>query len=135
MNSGSNPALEQVLGGRGVLMKKRLSLVAAALLLRGLAYSQNQVQVQIDANGVVIPAHQVIHIRNAQVVAWGPVTQGGTWFVRFVGRAPCAEGAAFGHDQRLRICTINGSPGTYRYGSGRNANQRQLADPVIIVDQ
>ena len=112
-------------------VKKKLSITSAALLLGGLASGQNPVQAQIDDTGAVIPMHRALHVKTGRVVAWGRVTRGGTWYVRFA-KSPCANGAEFGHDRTL-TCTIKASPGTYHYQSGLAANQ-QMHDPDIIVD-
>lgn len=125
-------------------VKKRLSILAAALLLGGLASSQNQqVAVQIDDTGVVIQAHQKRHVRNGQEVRWGRAAAGGAWFVRFVD-SPCANGVKeFGSgpgDPKSCViavqCAKAGDAGckTYHYASALGRNQ-PTHDPDVIVDE
>ena len=124
-------------------MKKRLTFIGAALLLGGLASSQNtQVPVQVDDNGVVIPAHQQRHAKNGQTVAWSRTTAGGSWFVRFV-ESPCANGVKeFGSAAgQPRTCVISvqcAEPGdrgckSYHYASALGPDQPPH-DPDVIVD-
>jgi len=56
-----------------------LGVGAAAVLMGVLASSQGQqVPVQIDDNGVVIPAHQQRHVKNGQTLRWARRT--GMWY-------------------------------------------------------
>ena len=108
-------------------------------MLAGLASSQNPpVAVQMDDNGVVIPAHQQRHVRNGQVIRWARNTQGAAWYVKFA-RTPCSNGAEFGSD-RTQTCTVsarcarpNDASCTYHYQSSLGPNQPPH-DPDIIVD-
>ena len=125
-------------------MKKKLSIGAAALLLGGLASSQNnqQVPVQIDDTGVVVPAHQQRHVKNGQVLRWSRATGGGAWFVRFVD-SPCANGvkefgSVAGQPRTCVIAVQCAKPGdvgckTYHYASSLGRNQ-PTHDPDVIVD-
>ena len=123
-------------------MKTRLSIAAGVLLLATLASSQNPpVQVQIDDNGVVIPAHQQRHVKNGQVVAWSRMTAGGTWFVRFA-QSPCANGvtvfgSAAGQPRTCTVtarCAVAGKAAcVFHYASATAANQ-PAHDPDIIID-
>jgi hypothetical protein len=125
-----------------VRVKIRLSIAAAALLLASLASSQNApVPVQIDDNGVVIPAHQQRHVKNGQVIAWSRTTAGGPWLVRFT-RSPCANGVTvFGSGAgQPRTCTVTArctaagnANCVYHYSSATGANQ-PAHDPDVIVD-
>ena len=123
-------------------MKKRLGVMAAVLLLGGLASSQNpSVPVQIDDNGAVIPAHQHRHVLNGQSVSWGRTSAGTSWSVQFAA-SPCANGVkAFGSAAgKPRTCVIVvhcAKPGDaaciYSYTSSTGPNQPQY-DPDVIVD-
>jgi hypothetical protein len=122
-------------------VNKRWRIVAAALLLAGLASSQGvRVPVQIDDNGAVIAAHQHRHVRNGNAVAWGRANAGASWFVRFV-QSPCAGGvkefgSAAGQPRTcvIAVCMSNdASCKSYPYNSALGPDQGQH-DPDVIVD-
>jgi hypothetical protein len=131
-----------------VRVKKRWGILAAALLLGGLASSQTnqqvavQIAVQIDDTGVVIQAHQKRHVRNGQELRWGRAATGAAWFVRFA-ESPCANGVKeFGSgagDPKTCViavqCAKAGDAGckTYHYVSSIGRNQ-QSHDPDVLVD-
>lgn len=120
-----------------------LGVGAVAVLMGALASSQGQqVAIQIDDNGVVIPAHQQRHAKNGQTLRWGRQTGGGSWHVVFR-ESPCANGIKeFGTvGGRRQTCVISvqcakaGDAGckTYHYTSALSPNATPH-DPDVIVD-
>jgi hypothetical protein len=120
-----------------------LGVGAVAVLMGALASSQGQqVPIQIDDNGVVIPAHQQRHAKNGQTLRWARQTGAGSWHVVFR-ESPCANGTKeFGTvGGRRQTCTISvqcakaGDPGckTYHYTSALSPNATPH-DPDVIVD-
>ena len=106
-----------------------------------LAFAQNPHQLQIDDTGQVITAHQRHHARRGDKITW--MRQSGsakTWYVRFTGDSPCAEGKILASGRRAS-CTVNvacsaaGDAGckSYHYQSatGRRA---KMFDPEIVID-
>jgi hypothetical protein len=117
----------------------RLRIGASALLLAGLASSQNaRVPVQIDDTGTVIPAHQQRHVKNGQSVVFARTNASGSWFVRFVD-SPCANGlkefgSAKGNTCVITVCASKDSScKSYHYSSALGPNQPPH-DPDVIVD-
>ena len=104
------------------------------------ALAQDPHQLHIDDAGKVLPAHQQHHAKKGDKISW--VRDSGskkTWYVKFTGDSPCAEGKEF--STRRKACTVNavcnkaGDPGckSYHYQSA-TARQAQLNDPEIVVD-
>jgi hypothetical protein len=107
----------------------------------GTALAQDPHQLQIDDTGKVIPAHQQHHAKKGDKISWTRESGANkTWYVRFTGDSPCAEGKQFGSG-RSGACTVKsvcnkaGDPGckSYHYQSA-TARRAQLNDPEIIID-
>jgi hypothetical protein len=120
-----------------------LGLGTVAVLMGALASSQGQqVLIQIDDNGVVIPVHQQRHAKNGQALRWTRQTGAGSWHVAFR-ESPCANGVKeFGTvGGRRQTCTISvqcakaADPGckSYHYASALSPNATPH-DPDVIVD-
>ena len=115
-----------------------MKVIAIALLLGGLAYSQSPKQILIATTGLVQAGLETVHAKNGQTVRWGLVKGAASWYVIFTGpTSPCANGAKeFGSDTGLaRTCKISKAPvGTYKYSTSDHRGGA-LHDPVIIIDQ
>jgi len=116
---------------------------AVAVLIGALASGQRQqVTIQVDDNGVVIPAHQQRHVKNGQVLGWARQRGAGSWHVVFRD-SPCANGVkefgtVGGRPQTCAIsvqCGKEGDPGckSYHYSSALAPNATPH-DPEVIVD-
>jgi hypothetical protein len=106
-----------------------------------LALAQDPHQLHIDDTGKVIPAHQQHHAKKGDKISW--VRQSGakkSWYVKFTGDSPCAEGKEFRSGRRtsctVTVCTTAGDPGckSYHYQSA-TAPKAQLNDPEIVIDR
>jgi hypothetical protein len=106
-----------------------------------LALAQDPHQLRIDDSGKVVPEHQQHHAKKGDKISW--VRQTGekkTWYVKFTGDSPCAEGKEFRAGRRTS-CTVNaacdkaGDKGckSYHYQSA-TARQARLNDPEIVID-
>ena len=106
-----------------------------------LALAQDPHQLHIDDTGKVLPEHQQHHAKKGDKITW--VRHSGakkTWYVKFNGDSPCAEGKEFSN-RRKGACTVNavcdkaGDAGckSYHYQSA-TARQAQLNDPEIVID-
>ena len=122
-------------------MKAKLVCGALALVTAALLLAQGPAgAVLLGDDGAVIAAHQAIHRKNGQKVAWGRETAGQrTWFVKFAA-SPCKEGDTFGHDRATSctiavVCAHAGDAGckAYKYSSAVSATAPRH-DPVIVVD-
>jgi hypothetical protein len=105
------------------------------------AIAQDPHRLQIDDSGKVLAEHQQHHAKKGDKITWA--RQSGaekTWYVKFAGQSPCAEGKQFGSG-RSGACTVKavckkaGDPGckSYHYQSA-TAPRAQLNDPEIIID-
>jgi hypothetical protein len=123
-------------------LKQRLSIMAVAILLGGLASSQtNAGPVGIDDSGAVIPSHQHRHVKNGEALSWSRTAAGRPWQVQF-GVSPCANGvklfgSAAGQPKTCVVTVHCATPGhsscVYQYSSSAGANE-PLHDPDVIVD-
>jgi hypothetical protein len=105
------------------------------------AVAQDPHQLQIDDTGKVLPEHQQHHAKKGDKISW--TRQSGaakTWYVKFTGASPCAEGKQFGSGRGgactvKAVCNKAGDPGckSYHYQSS-TARKAQLYDPEIIID-
>ena len=105
------------------------------------AVAQNPHQLKIDDGGKVIPEHQQHHAKKGDKISW--TRQSGankSWYVKFTGDSPCAEGKQFGSGRGgsctvKAVCNKAGDPGckSYHYQSA-TARRAQLNDPEIIID-
>jgi hypothetical protein len=106
-----------------------------------LALAQDPHQLHIDDAGKVVPEHAQHHASKGDKISW--VRQSGankTWYVKFTGDSPCAEGKEFRAGRRTS-CTVNavcnkaGDKGckSYHYQSA-TARQAQLNDPEIVIE-
>jgi hypothetical protein len=105
------------------------------------ALAQDPHQLHIDDGGKVVPEHEQHHAKKGDKISWirrtGPAK---TWYVRFTGDSPCAEGKQFGTG-RSGVCTVKaacnkaGDRGckSYHYQSA-TARRAQLNDPEIIIE-
>jgi hypothetical protein len=106
-----------------------------------LALAQDPHQLRIDDTGKVVPEHQQHHAKKGDKISW--VRQSGakkTWYVKFTGDSPCAEGKEFRSGRRTSctvkpVCNKAGDAGckSYHYQSA-TARQAQLNDPEIVLD-
>ncbi len=105
-----------------------------------IALAQDPNQLHIDDTGKVLPEHQQHHARKGDKISW--VRQSGakkTWYVKFTGDSPCAEGKEFGGKRHTctvkAVCNKAGDAGckSYHYQSA-TARQAQLNDPEIVLD-
>jgi len=105
------------------------------------ALAQNPHQLQIDDTGKVVPEHQQHHAKKGDKITW--TRRSGakkTWYVKFTGDSPCAEGKIFASGRRVS-CTVNaacsstGDAGckSYHYQSA-TARRAQMNDPEIVID-
>lgn len=111
------------------------------ILMSPPAVAQNPHQLQIDDGGKVIPEHQQHHAKKGDKISW--TRQSGankSWYVKFTGDSPCAEGKQFGSGRSgsctvKAVCNKAGDPGckSYHYQSA-TARRAQLNDPEIIID-
>jgi hypothetical protein len=103
--------------------------------------AQNPHRLDIDDAGKVVSEHQQHHARRGDKISWVRRTGAAkSWYIRFTGDSPCAEGKEFGTGGRA-ACTVNavcskaGDPGCksyhYRSATGRRA---RMNDPEIIID-
>ena len=105
------------------------------------ALAQDPHQLHIDDTGKVLPEHQQHHAKKGDKISW--TRQSGaakTWYVKFTGASPCAEGKQFGSGRGgactvKAVCNKAGDPGckSYHYQSS-TARKAQLYDPEIIID-
>jgi hypothetical protein len=104
-----------------------------------LAIPLNPHQLQIDDTGKVLPQFRQHHAKTGNKISWTRQNGAGSWFVRFPGDSPCAEGKEFG-DRHILVCTVSavcskaGDPACKAYHY-RSATERggQMNDPEIIV--
>jgi hypothetical protein len=106
-----------------------------------LALAQDPHQLHIDDTGKVAPEHQQHHAKTGDKISW--VRQSGakkSWYVKFTGDSPCAEGKEFRSGRRtsctVSVCTKAGDPGckSYHYQSA-TARGTQLNDPEIVIER
>jgi hypothetical protein len=105
------------------------------------ALAQDPHQLQIDDTGKVLPEHQQHHAKKGDKISW--TRQSGsnkTWYVKFTGASPCAEGKQFSASGKgactvKAVCNKAGDPGckSYHYQSA-TARKAPLNDPEIIID-
>jgi hypothetical protein len=118
-----------------------LTLGAWLFATSTLAIAQDPHQLRIDDSGKVVPEHQQHHAKKGDKISW--VRQSGlakSWYVKFTGDSPCAEGKEFRNGRRTS-CTVNAACGkagdagckAYHYQSA-TARQAQLNDPEIVID-
>jgi hypothetical protein len=106
-----------------------------------LARAQDPHQLHIDDAGKVLAEHQQHHAKRGDKISWvrhNDATK--SWYIKFTGASPCAEGKEFGTGRRgactvSAVCAKAGDPGCkpyhYRSATGRRA---QMNDPEIIID-
>jgi hypothetical protein len=106
-----------------------------------LALAQDPHQLHIDDTGKVVAEHQQHHAQRGDKISWVRRTGAKkSWYVKFTGDSPCAEGKEFGTG-RGAACTVNvvcdkaGDAGckSYRYQSATK-RQAKLNDPEIVID-
>lgn len=106
-----------------------------------LALAQDPHQLHIDDTGKVVPEHQQHRARPGDKISWVRRTGAKkSWYIRFPGDSPCAEGKEFRTGGRTS-CTVNavcnkaGDPGckSYHYQSA-TARRRQMNDPEIVIE-
>jgi hypothetical protein len=105
------------------------------------ALAQDPHQLHIDDTGKVLPEHQQHHAKKGDKISWTRDSGANkTWYVKFTGASPCAEGKQFGTGGRgactvKAVCNKAGDPGckSYHYQSA-TARKAQLNDPEIIID-
>ena len=106
-----------------------------------LALAQDPHQLHIDDTGKVLAEHQQHHAKRGDKISWVRHTGAKkSWYVKFTGDSPCAEGKEFTAGSRA-FCTVNavcdktGDPGckSYRYQSA-TARRAKLNDPEIVID-
>jgi hypothetical protein len=105
------------------------------------ARAQDPHQLHIGDTGKVLPQHQQHHARKGDKISW--IRDSGatkTWYVKFTGDSPCAEGKQFATGRRgtctvKPVCNKAGDAGckSYHYQSA-TARKAQLNDPEIIID-
>ena len=62
------------------------------------ALAQDPHQLQIDDTGKVLPEHQQHHAKKGDKISWKRQSGANkTWYVKFTGASPCAEGKQFGN--------------------------------------
>jgi hypothetical protein len=118
-----------------------LTLGALLCAVSTLAFAQNPHQLNIDDTGKVVPAHQQHHAKKGDKISW--TRQSGakkTWYVKFTGDTPCAEGKIFASGRRVSCtvtapCSRPGDAGckSYHYQSA-TAVRAQMNDPEIVID-
>jgi len=106
-----------------------------------LALAQDPHQLHIDDTGKVLPAHQQHHAKKGDKISWVRDSDAKkSWYVKFTGDSPCAEGKEFRSGRRVSctvaVCGSAGGPSCkpYHYQSA-TARQGQLNDPEIIIDK
>jgi hypothetical protein len=118
-----------------------LTFVLCAFATSTPALAQDPHQLHIDDSGKVLPQHQQHHAKKGDKISWTRASGANkSWYVKFTGDSPCAEGKQFGSG-RSGACTVKavcnkaGDPGckSYHYQSA-TARKAPLNDPEIIID-
>jgi hypothetical protein len=118
-----------------------LTFVLCAFATSTPALAQDPHQLHIDDSGKVLPQHQQHHAKKGDKISWTRDSGANkSWYVKFTGDSPCAEGKQFGSG-RSGACTVKavcnkaGDPGckSYHYQSA-TARKAPLNDPEIIID-
>lgn len=118
-----------------------LTFVLCAFATSAPALAQDPHQLHIDDSGKVLPQHQQHHAKKGDKISWTRDSGANkSWYVKFTGDSPCAEGKQFGSG-RSGACTVKavcnkaGDPGckSYHYQSA-TARKAPLNDPEIIID-
>jgi hypothetical protein len=105
------------------------------------AIAQDPHQLHIDDTGKVLPEHRQHHAKKGDKISWTRDSGANkTWYVKFTGASPCAEGKQFvsgrsGGCTVKAVCNKAGDPGckSYHYQSS-TARKAPLNDPEIIID-
>ena len=127
-----------------VLTKVNFSVLAVALWTFAMcapAVAQDPHQLHIDDSGKVLPEHQQHHAKKGDKISWARHSGADkSWYVKFTGASPCAEGKQFGTGRSgsctvKAVCNKAGDPGckSYHYQSA-TARKAPLNDPEIIID-
>ena len=67
------------------------------LAVSAAALAQDPHQLHIDNTGKVLPQHQQHHARKGDKISWSRESGASkSWYVKFTGDSPCAEGKQFG---------------------------------------
>ena len=118
------------------------ALVFSLFAASTLALAQGPHQLLVDDNGQVVPEHRQHHAKKGDKISWSRQTGAKkTWYVKFTGDSPCAEGKELGTGRRI-TCTVNarcdkaGDPGckSYHYQSATTRGG-SMNDPEIIIDK
>ncbi|MGP0071123.1 MAG: hypothetical protein ACLPWF_04220 [Bryobacteraceae bacterium] len=126
------------------MSKAYFSILAFALWMFAIcnpALAQDPNQLHIDDSGKVLPEHQQHHAKSGDKISWTRDTGANkSWYVKFTGASPCAEGKQFGTGRGgsctvKAVCNKAGDAGcrSYHYQSA-TARKAPLNDPEIIID-
>jgi len=118
-----------------------LAFAAWIFSVSTLAFAQDPHQLHIDDTGKVLPQHQQHHAKKGDKISWTRDSGANkSWYVKFTGVSPCAEGKQFGSERGgsctvKAVCNKAGDPGckSYHYQSA-TARKAPVNDPEIIID-
>jgi hypothetical protein len=104
-------------------------------------FAQDPHQLHIDDTGKVLPQHQQHHAKTGDKISWTRDSGAAkSWYVKFPGASPCAEGKQFGSGRSgsctvKAVCSKAGDAGckSYHYQSA-TARKAPLNDPEIIIE-